>query len=126
MADDNEAEAQECAYFGDPITDGSLEEAPRIDVPKVTILILHGKSLSSMFVMRCEHPTRLPMTFMLKTTLKTPFATELIASAVNSFAVVNMCANVEMQNVRLIDKSRFGISSPETLQSGSPMTSSRK
>jgi hypothetical protein len=38
MVDDNEHGVRECAYLGGTITDGPLEEVPRIDVPKGAIL----------------------------------------------------------------------------------------
>jgi hypothetical protein len=105
MANDSEGEARECAYLGGIIIDGSLEAAPRIDVPKGAIL-----------------------TFLQEILVKN-VCDEMLASGANSFTMMNMCTNIEMQNLRLMDKSRFGISSPGTLQSGSPTTaatSSRK
>jgi hypothetical protein len=56
MVDDTESEARECAYLGGTITDGSLEEVTRIDVPKGAILTFLRQILSTVFMRRWRHP----------------------------------------------------------------------
>jgi hypothetical protein len=80
MADDNENEARQRGYLGDTITDGCLYEAPKIGITKGVILTFLREILVKYVWEESQHPTRLPITCMLKTTLKTPFGTDSTAS----------------------------------------------